>query len=110
VGVDNIRTKSVRQTELIVELADVAGYEVVSPRDTATRAGTITVNPPHAYAVSRELLARDILIDYRAGAGIRVAPHFYNTDDEVRAVIETIGMVLDDGSWEQHGKSRDFVT
>jgi kynureninase len=110
VGVKNIRAKSIRQTSLLIELADAAGYPVVSPRDTHFRAGTVTLNPPHAYAVSRELLARDIVIDYRANAGIRVAPHFYNSDDEVRAVVETITAILDDGSWRQHDMGREFVT
>ncbi|MGJ3240317.1 MAG: aminotransferase class V-fold PLP-dependent enzyme [Anaerolineae bacterium] len=110
VGVENIREKSIRQTSLLIELADAAGYEVVSPRDTAQRAGTVTVNPPNAYAVSRELLARNIKIDYRANAGIRVAPHFYNTDDEVRQAIAMITEILEDGSWKPHAESRDFVT
>ncbi|MEO1663768.1 MAG: aminotransferase class V-fold PLP-dependent enzyme [Chloroflexota bacterium] len=110
VGVENIRAKSVRQTSLLIELADEQGYEVVSPRDTTRRAGTVTVNPPEAYAVSRELIARNIIIDYRQGAGIRVAPHFYNTDDEVRATISTIADILADGSYQQHKQSRDFVT
>jgi selenocysteine lyase/cysteine desulfurase len=34
------------------------------------------------------MLARQIVIDYREGAGIRIAPHFYNTDDEIRAAVE----------------------
>ena len=58
VGVPAIREKSMRQTALIIELADELGYEVVSPRDADRRAGTVTVNPPHAYEVSCELLAR----------------------------------------------------
>ena len=45
VGVEAIRAKSIRQTNLIVELADQAGYEVISPRDNARRAGTVTVRP-----------------------------------------------------------------
>ncbi|MGB1286012.1 MAG: aminotransferase class V-fold PLP-dependent enzyme, partial [Aggregatilineales bacterium] len=110
VGVENIRKKSIRQTSLLIDLADAAGYEVVSPRETTRRAGTVTVNPPHAYEVSRELIARNIKIDYRANAGIRIAPHFYNTDDEVRQSINTITDILEDGSWQQHEKSRDFVT
>ena len=110
VGIEAIREKSMRQTALLIEMADTAGYEVVSPRDPARRAGTVTLNPPHAYEVSREMLARDIKIDYRQNAGIRIAPHFYNSDDEVREAVESMGAILADESWQQHSDSRDFVT
>ena len=110
VGVDNIRTKSLRQTDMIFELADAAGYETRTPRDPEFRAGTVTVNPPNAYEVSRELLARGFIVDYRANAGIRIAPHFYNTDEEVRACMATITETLSDGAWEKHAQKRDFVT
>lgn len=102
IGVAAIREKSMRQTALIIELADDLGYEVVSPRDPAQRAGTVTVNPPHAYEVSIELLARDIKIDFRPKAGIRIAPHFYNTDDEIRSAMLAIGEILADGCWQRH--------
>jgi kynureninase len=110
VGVDAIRTKSIQQTERLIALADAAGYAVHSPRDTAQRGGTVTVRPDHAYEVSRELLARNIVIDYREGAGIRVAPHFYTTDAEVEQVMTAIADILSDGSWRQHVKDRAFVT
>ncbi|MCC6801808.1 MAG: aminotransferase class V-fold PLP-dependent enzyme [Anaerolineae bacterium] len=110
VGVDNIRQKSVRQTRLIIELADAEGYEVVSPRDSAQRAGTVTIRPPEAYAISRELLARNIVIDYREGAGIRIAPHFYNSDDEIRQTMTAVADIIADGSWQQHAVNRSFVT
>lgn len=70
----------------------------------------VTIDPPHAYEVSRELLARDILIDYRPQAGIRVSPHFYNSDDEIRQVIEAIRDILETGAWERHAGGRAFVT
>ncbi|MCI0713164.1 MAG: aminotransferase class V-fold PLP-dependent enzyme [Chloroflexi bacterium] len=110
VGVDNIRAKSIRMTSRLIELADDYGYEVVSPRDPEQRAGTVTVNPPEAYAVSRELIERDIIVDYREGAGIRIAPHFYNTDEEIEFTMKIIAEILEDGSWKPHAKSRDFVT
>ncbi|MCC6616918.1 MAG: aminotransferase class V-fold PLP-dependent enzyme [Anaerolineae bacterium] len=110
VGVNAIRAKSIRQTSLLIELADRAGYEVVSPRETAERGGTVTVNPPHAYEVSRELLARNIVIDYRQNAGIRIAPHFYNSDDEIQLVMDAIAQILADESWRRHLAGRSFVT
>jgi len=110
VGVDNIRAKSVRQTSLVIELADKAGYPVKSSRQPDQRAGTITVQPEHAYEVSRELLARNIVIDYREGAGIRIAPHFYNTDAEIHQTMNAIADILSDGSWQKHAAARTFVT
>lgn len=111
VGVDNIREKSLRQTALLTELADVAGYAVNSPRDPAARAGTVTLRPgDHAYEISRELLGRNFVIDYREGAGIRIAPHFYNSDEELLAVMQAIAAIIADGSWQKHTQNRSFVT
>ena len=102
VGIPAIRAKSMRQTALIIELADELDYEVVSPRDPERRAGTVTVNPPHAWEVSCEMLARDIMIDFRPKAGIRIAPHFYNSDEEIRAAMAEIREILAGGSWWRH--------
>jgi len=40
--------------------------------------------------VADELIRRNVIIDYRPGAGIRVAPHFYNTEDEIDRAVETL--------------------
>jgi kynureninase len=110
VGVAAIRERSQRQTALLIDLADQQGYAVVSPRDPVYRAGTVTIRPPEAYAVSRALIARRIIVDYREGAGIRIAPHFYNTDDELRQTINAMAEILADGSWQSYAAGRDFVT
>jgi kynureninase len=110
VGVEAIRAKSMRQTALIIDLADQYGYTVVSPRQPDQRAGTVTIRPPEAYAVSRELIARGFMVDYREGAGIRIAPHFYNSDAECRQTLATIRDILADGSWQAHAAGRSFVT
>ena len=110
VGVDNIRAKSQRQTALIIELADAAGYEINTPRKAEDRAGTITVKPEHAYEISRELIARNIVVDYRENAGIRIAPHFYNSDTEIHLTMDAIADILADGSWQHHAAGRAFVT
>ncbi len=102
IGVDAIREKSLRQTALIIKLADAAGYQVFSPRADERRAGTVTVKPPHAWGVAQELLARGIMIDYRPKAGIRIAPHFYNSEDEIQRAMSAIGEILADGSWRRH--------
>src|SRR5262245_41425947 len=95
IGVDRIRVNSVRQTELLAGLLDEAGFEVVSPRDPERRGGSIVVRIPDAPAVHAELEARNIICDYRPDAGLRLGPHFFNTDEElehtVAAVREIVG-------------------
>ncbi|MDZ4769852.1 MAG: aminotransferase class V-fold PLP-dependent enzyme [Chloroflexota bacterium] len=110
VGIEAIRANSIRQTALLIQLADAAGYQVVSPRDAESRAGTVTISMDNVYAISRALLAREIVIDYREGAGIRIAPHFYNTDEEVQRVMAAIGEIIADDSWRPFSQDRAFVT
>ncbi len=98
-GLDAIRAKSVRQTQSLIDAADVRGWKVNAPRDVARRGGTIAFDVPHAAEVARALLARDIVIDYRPGAGIRVAPHFYTTDGELSDCVAAIDEILSTGSW-----------
>jgi kynureninase len=109
-GIDAVRAKSVRQTTRLLELADARGYRVTAPRDPAHRGGTIAFDVPHAYEVAQSLLARDIVIDYRPGAGIRVAPHFYTTDDELDAAVGAIDEILATGSWQDYAGRNAVVT
>ncbi|MDD9955797.1 MAG: aminotransferase class V-fold PLP-dependent enzyme [Anaerolineaceae bacterium] len=102
VGVAAIRKKSRRQTALLVDLARRAGHALGSPLEAERRAGTVTLMPAHAWEVSRELLARDYVVDYREGAGIRIAPHFYTCDGEARGVMQAVDDILADGSWRRH--------
>lgn len=112
VGVENIRQKSMRQTALIIERAQEAGYQINTPLGPQRRAGTVTLDPnlEYSYEISRELLARNIIVDYRRQAGIRIAPHFYNSDDEIHLALDTLHEILVDGSWQKHKSARSFVT
>ena len=109
-GMDAVRAKSVRQTAALIALADARGYRVHAPRDPARRGGTVAFDVPHAYEVAQELLARDIVVDYRPGAGIRVAPHFYTTDGELEAAVAAIDDILATGAWTRHAGRRATVT
>ena len=94
IGVEPIRAKSQRQTQTLIDLADQAGLLVRSPRDPATRGGTIILDIPNGREVTAELGRRQILVDYRPGAGIRIAPHFYTTDEEIAHTIAQIVSIV----------------
>jgi kynureninase len=102
IGAKRIRANSLRQTSLLIELADAAGFGVRSPRDPGRRGGTVTVHVPEFPAVHAELTAREILCDFRPDAGIRLGPHFFTSDDELRHVIAEIGQILETGAHERH--------
>lgn len=96
VGIQRIRDKSKTQTARLIELADQHGWTVNSPRDPEKRGGTVSIDMPNAQEVCRELLQRDILVDWRPKAGVRVSPHFYNTDHELEVAIGTVEELLRD--------------
>jgi kynureninase len=102
IGVERIRENSVRQTQLLIDLLDAAGLDVGSPRDPSRRGGTITVRTPEFEAVHKELARRQIICDFRPEAGLRLGPHYYNTDDELRYAVAQIAEILETGAYERH--------
>jgi len=93
VGVERIRERSLAQTTLLIELLDTAGFEVLSPREPERRGGTVVARTPDLEAVHRELEAREIICDFRPETGIRLGPHFFNTDDELRFAVEQLSEI-----------------
>ena len=102
IGVERIRQNSLRQTQLLSELAEDAGFELASPRDPNRRGGTLTIRTPEFQAVHRELSERQILCDFRPDAGIRLGPHYYNTDDELRFAVGEMVQIVTSGAYERH--------
>ena len=96
IGVSAIREKSIRQTQHLIALADAANLTVRSPRDPQQRGGTIIIGVPDSdgRAIVAELGRRQILVDFRPGAGIRIAPHFYTSDDEIAHTIHELSAIL----------------
>jgi kynureninase len=102
VGIERIREKSIRQTTRLIEGGLAHGWRVNTPLNPAERAGTVSLDCPHAREVTRELLARDILVDYLPQAGIRLSPHFYNRDEEIDFALGQISEILATRAWERH--------
>jgi kynureninase len=109
-GVAAIREKSLRLTSRLIELADERGYTVNAPRDPARRGGTVALDVPHGYEVTQHLLSRNVLVDYRVGAGIRLAPHFFNREDELEEAVSEMERTLETGSWRRFSEKLAVVT
>ena len=96
-GLGEIRRRSQQLTTLLVDEAQRHGFALKSPLDAARRGGHVAIDVPEGYAVCQALSAREIVVDFRPDAGLRVAPHFYNTADEVRACMQAVRDILDSG-------------
>lgn len=101
IGVEAIRERSQRLTSTLVAEAARAGLELRSPADAARRGGHVALDVPEGYAVCQALSAREIVVDFRPDAGLRVAPHFYNTEEEVIAAVRAVREILDSGEHER---------
>ena len=94
VGVERVREKSKRQIARLIELADQHGWKVNTPRDPERRGGTVSIDMPHAKEVCTELIKRNILVDFRPKAGVRMSPHFYTDDQELEIAIDAVEDIL----------------
>ncbi|MBV9947933.1 MAG: aminotransferase class V-fold PLP-dependent enzyme, partial [Myxococcales bacterium] len=91
-----VRAKSLRQTRLLRDLVTARGVEVRTPFADDERGGTLCFDFPGAERISRELVRRRFFHDYRPRSGLRVSPHFYTTDDEIRAFVDALDDVRRD--------------
>ena len=110
VGVDRIRAKSRLMTRRVFDLADRYGFPSIASRDADRLAGTVAVNPPDALQVSRALKARDFVVDYRPGVGIRISPHFYNTADEIDRLMAEMAHIVEHKAYDTSAPARSVVT
>jgi len=110
VGVDRIRAASTLMTSRLLDLVDEHGFSSVASRDPRRLAGTVAVDVPDAKHVSRALKARDYIVDYRPGVGIRISPHFYNTIDEVDAVMRELARIVGDRDYDAGAPPASLVT
>jgi kynureninase len=107
IGVDRIREKSLRLTRRLMDAATAAGYRVNTPTRDEERGGTVTIDVPDGARVSDELIRRGVIVDYRPGAGIRMAPHFYNTEQEIDHAVETLNAIVE-GSKKDEDRRRTY--
>ena len=69
------------------------GWRVNTPEDPASAREQFPIDCPTQRS-GRGLMARDILVDYRPKAGVRLSPHFYNRDEEIDFALEQMAEIL----------------
>jgi kynureninase len=93
-GVQTIQAESQRRTEWMIEFALEKGWKVNSPRDVNERGGSVMIFVDDAPAMVKRLAERKVFVDCRPGVGLRLSPHFFNTDEEVREAMEILAEMM----------------
>lgn len=88
IGVDTIRAISLARTDRIIARADDAKIPVATPRAYGRRGGIVTLRFPGDADVARSLIASGFVCSHRNG--LRIAPHFYNTDEEIERFMDEL--------------------
>jgi selenocysteine lyase/cysteine desulfurase len=88
IGMPAVREASLRLTSRVLARADDERIEVATPRAPERRAGIVALRFPGADRATANLKRLGFIASYRGG--VRVAPHFYNTEDEVDAFMDAL--------------------
>ena len=90
IGIEAIRDHIHGLHDLMIDWID-SRPEVtqVTPLDPLRRAGILSFTHPRLHAAAESLEQAGVVISVREGA-LRLAPHFYNTADEIEAVLEIL--------------------
>ncbi len=94
IGVPAIRERSLRLTRRLMNAAQARGWRLNTPDGDHERGASVVIDIPGGAAVTQALQARDVIVDYRPGAGIRIAPHFYNTEAEIDHAVAVMEDIL----------------
>ena len=89
IGVERLGERTRDLGQLLIGLADAAGLAVRAVRDPDRRGGIVPIAVDDPKPVVDALAAEGIIVDYRPGI-VRCSPAFYNTEDEVRLLVERL--------------------
>src|SRR2546423_2330000 len=87
VGIKTIEAESRRRTEWMIDFALEQDWKVNSPRDVNERGGSVMIYVDDGPAMVKRLAERSVFVDCRPGVGLRMSPHFFNTDEEVQEAM-----------------------
>ena len=89
VGVSQIHDRVLTLTEHFMDLIERKGLPCITPRAADKRAGIVTIGMNDAPRCRDELLRSRFVVSAVAD-GLRVAPHFYNTERELEALVDAL--------------------
>jgi kynureninase len=94
VGVKTIQAESQRRTEWMIHFALEQGWKINSPPNVEDRGASVMIYVEDGAAMVKRLAERKVFVDCRPGVGLRMSPHFFNTDEEVREAMRILAQLM----------------
>src|SRR5919205_889495 len=95
VGVSDIAAESQRRTQLMIEFASERGWTINTPREKSQRGGSVMIGVNEPPAMVERLAERRVFVDSRPSAGLRMSPHFFNTDEEIEEALNILAELIE---------------
>jgi len=88
-GVENIESRILKLTDHLMDAVKDLGLKLLTPEEPQCRSGIVNFKIDKPQEVAEKLKNKGIVISARSH-GIRVSPHFYNTEEEIDKLVEEI--------------------
>ena len=91
-GIARIQKRVLKLTQQLIDSIEALGFSITTPSDHPHRSGIIHFLIDQAQKKTEKLKEQGIIVSARSN-GIRVAPHFYNSEEEVRRFVNALATV-----------------
>jgi len=78
----------------MINFAREHGWTINTPLELQRRGGSVMIGVADAKSIAEQLAERRVFVDWRPGAGLRISPHFFNTDEEVADALQILAELI----------------
>jgi selenocysteine lyase/cysteine desulfurase len=86
-GIENVRKRIMKLTDHLIEDVEDLGLKLQTPKEKQSRSGIVNFEMNRPQKLVEKLEKKGIVVSVRAN-GIRVSPHYYNTEEEIDALTK----------------------
>jgi kynureninase len=95
VGVPEISAESQRRTQWMIDFAAERGWTINTPVNKNQRGGSVMIGVENASSMVERLAEQKVFVDWRPEAGLRMSPHFFNTDEEMEEALNILAGLME---------------